>query len=103
MSMIFHLVLKLRDNIQVFADKRNWVLQVNDTNNRSYYHTLDELCDDLLEIRLTKKLSKKECRDISSITKSVRDVREEIRNDLECLESVMTNADTARKKGVFSK
>lgn len=100
--MKFHLVLKLKHNIRIFTDKLNWVLEVDSPNNRFYYSTLDELCDDLLEIRLTKKLSKNEQKDIAQLTKTIRDVRESVRDDIERLEKLMTNADTLREKGVFN-
>ena len=90
--MKLNLVLELNNNIKIFADKLNWVLQVDNTNNRSYYTTLDELCDDLLEVHLTKKLSHIQQRDISLVIKSIGDAREAVRNDLERLEKLMTNA-----------
>ena len=100
--MKFHLVLKLRHNIKIFADKLNWVLEVDSPNNRFYYSTLDELCDDLLEIRITKKLSKNQQKDIAQLSITIGDIRESVRDDLERLEKLMTNADTLRKKGVFN-
>jgi len=103
--MKLNLVLKLNNNIKIYCNQLNWVLDYGDKNNRFYYSTLDELCDDLLEIRLVKEVTNggETAKNIHSLIDSVQNARVEIRNDLEHLKKMMINADRARRKGVFSK
>lgn len=95
-------ILELPDNITIYSNRFSWVLDSGDKNNRSYYSYLDELCDSLLDERLHQKLlGLEEKKLITSLIDAVGDAREAVRNDLERLKEIMTNADRAREKGDF--
>lgn len=101
--MKLQLALALPGGIKIYCNPLNWVLDCGDKNNRWYFASLDELCDELFEQRL--KIAATEARrlktEIHSLAESVRDAREATRNDLERLEKVLTDADRARERGDF--
>lgn len=102
--MKLNLVLKLTNNIKIFTNQLNWVLDYGNKNERFYYSSLDELFDDLLEIRLVKKLTikRKTLTNISKLSDEIKDTRKSIREDIERFKNLMSKADTARRKGVFN-
>jgi hypothetical protein len=103
--MKLNLVLELTKKIKVYANQLNWVLDYGNKNERFYYTTLDELFDDLFEIKLVKRLSinNEVVVDVSTLSDEIKSTRSLIRKDLERFQKLMTKADRARRKGVFSK
>lgn len=101
--MKLDLVLKLPGNTKIYCNPLNWVLECCGPNNRWYFASLDELCDELFEVRLKMEATKAERlkTSIHSLAEAVRDTREATRDDMERLEKVMTNADRARERGNF--
>lgn len=101
--MRFKTFLELPNNIAILCDRHNWVLENGDKNNRSYYPTLDELLDDLLETRITSNaLSNETVENISSIVDLIETTRIEVGEDIEAIEKLLTNADAKRLKGGYS-
>lgn len=103
--MKFDQVLELPGNIKIFCNKLNWVLQVGGVNSRSYFPSLDDLCDELLEIRLRMKALKarKVKKDVRLIIKAVRDAREATRKDIDLIKNRLIEADVVRRAGLLMK
>ncbi len=101
--MKFNKFLELPNNLKIFCNRNNWVLDSGDKNNRFYYHSLDELLDDLLEIHMTSNaLSSETMENISSIVDLIETSRVQVREDIEAVKNLLTDADTRRLKGEFS-
>lgn len=98
------LITKLSGGIKIFCNRLNWVLDYGDKNNRFYYASLDELLEDLLEIRLKIAASKarKTKTNIRHLIKAVQDLRVSVRKDIEAVLNAVTKADRARRKGKFN-
>ena len=94
-------IIKLPGGIKIQCDRLNWVLEDGDKNNRCYFVSLDELCDELLELRI-KEETKKTRKGLESLREAVWNARVAVREDMERLQTIMTNADRARKKRNFT-
>ncbi len=102
--MKFKLLLVLQNNLTIYCDALNWILDYGDKNHRFYFPTLDTLLDNLLETRLTRNvLSEDSVKDISSVIDLIEISRVQVREDIEAIKNLLIKADTAREKGDFNK
>lgn len=100
MGMKFKTLIKLSNGKKIQYDKFNWVFDTGDKNNKHYYHTLDELLDDVLETEvLSKVCTSGELKDFKSVRSLIWKARETTRNDIEAIEKMLTSADMAKKRG----
>ena len=98
--MKFNLFIKLQNNINIYVDKHNWILDCGDKNNRSYYGSLDALLDDLLERNITAGALSLECvKDISSVINLIEETRVLVRKDIEAIEKQVIKTDRTLKEG----
>jgi hypothetical protein len=92
-------IIKLSNQVKIYADPLNWVLEIGNKNNRSFFHSIDALCDELFDMRLTQKLLRgAPYKTAKEIEKVVGDTRKATREDIEQLKEVWTGAEEARKK-----
>lgn len=90
------LIATLPGKIKIYQDLRNWVLDVSGVNNRFYFPELDQLCDELLNLRLkaTASESKRIKTDLKSLIDAIEDAREAVSRDIDQLQKVVTKSDT---------
>ena len=96
-NMKLELVTKLPGKIKIYRDLRNWVLEVGGVNNRFYFPELDQLCDELLNLRLkmTASDSRQIKTDLRSMIDAIESARESARRDIAQLQKVVTKCDRA--------
>lgn len=100
--MSYKEILKLPGQITIFADSRNWVLQQDNINNRKYFPTLDEVCEELFEIRLKTEVEKaKQTKEFArDLLKTIENTRWLMRQDMQAILGAMSNADRRLGKGL---
>jgi hypothetical protein len=94
-------LIELPGNIRILSDSLNWVLQVGSKNNRTYFHTLDDLCDELLDLKIRTGLGDVSTKGVSlvDIVEVIREARESVRGDLDRIQFVLKKADRRRASG----
>jgi|SaaInlStandDraft_5_1057022.scaffolds.fasta_scaffold55291_2 hypothetical protein len=97
--MKLKLILELPEKIKIYAEKLNWVLEIGNKNNRRYFHSLDQLCDELFDLRLSHKIiDKSSLKTTGEISRVVGSARKQVREDIEQLKDVWNKADRERQE-----
>jgi len=70
------LICKISDDIEIWADRYQYILKISDRYNYTTYHaTITQVLDDLLEYKEKQLMTESERKDVVSIQKSVIDAR----------------------------
>lgn len=93
-------ILKLPGQITILADRDNWILQQDNVNNRKYFSTLDEVCEELFEIRLKTETAKaKQTKQFArGLLKTIENTRWLMRQDMQAILGAMSKADSRFRK-----
>jgi len=82
--MKYTLLLNLPGKTKILFNRRNWVVQRGSINNRTYFSSLEEVCDELFDERFRAKAH--EVRRVKNFLRSIQKIAEEARqtahNDL---------------------
>ena len=95
--------LELPGGLSVLVNRRNWVLDFGNKNERCYFPSLDLLLDEILEARLSMeayqaKEVKSSVRDLIEVVAAAREATD---NDIKRLAKAVQKADIKRKRGVL--
>jgi hypothetical protein len=66
------LICKINDEIEIWADKYQYILRINDNkNNDTYYQSIDYILEDLMVMKGKELMLESKTKDIQSVKKSI--------------------------------